>query len=285
MSAGFIRVDVTVPAASEELVTGFLARDIAAERGVEIDDLDGNVIIRFYLHDNDPVQPVIESLSDFLKQMGVSPTVDCCSVAETDWVKKYQSEFGPVVLDDVVIRPEWSDERFPDKLEIIIEPRMAFGTGRHETTQLCLKSLLRELKRGDAVLDVGTGSGILAIAAAKRGASRVVAVDIDIAAVENARENVAKNGVAEVVKVEFGSIDSVRDCGSYNVVTGNLIKESIFELFDRLVGCAKPGGMVILSGILAEQTLEVNLFLASKGYRAPRISSKNEWVCFTLRTT
>ena len=204
--------------------------------------------------------------------------------------QEHLKKFHPIEIGDVVVRAAWSDEEFPDKIIINIEPRMAFGTGRHETTKLCIEAVRRSVKTGDRVLDVGSGSGILSILAAKLGAVEVFGLDIDTAAVDNARENAAMNNVDitfEIGSVGLKSPKYPRKSPSlshlhYDVVVANLNRDCIVDLFDDLVRATRPGGVLILSGITRDQVDEMSGFFEGKGYADFEIATMGEWVCYVM---
>jgi ribosomal protein L11 methyltransferase len=184
--------------------------------------------------------------------------VTVSAVADADWMQKWKEGFEPAAIGErLLIAPSW---RLPADIEgrevIQIDPGMAFGTGTHETTRLCLE-LIERFWRGGCLLDVGTGTGILAIAAALlQPAARIIAIDVDPVAVEVARENIAINRVTDQVSVmEKQPGNFVGQ--SFDVVVANLTAEVIIDLMGELAGCVRPDGLLILSGILNELSDEV----------------------------
>jgi ribosomal protein L11 methyltransferase len=175
------------------------------------------------------------------------------AVPEQDWVRLTQSQFDPIPISGRLwIVPSWHEAPDPDAITIVLDPGLAFGTGSHPTTRLCLKWLEANLRGGATVLDYGCGSGILAIAAAKLGAVRVVGVDIDPQAVEAACDNAARNAV----RADFSLSDDLPD-GTYDVVAANILTNPLKALMPLLAGRARPGGRIVLSGILESQAEEV----------------------------
>ena len=185
----------------------------------------------------------------------------------------------------------------PAQLEMAVEPSLlpiridagtAFGTGQHPTTQLCLMAIERHLRPGATVLDLGTGTGILAIAAAKLGAARVLAVDIDAEAVRVARQNVALNGVASQVRVELGSLPEVVT-GQWGVtqadlVVANILAHVIVAFFEQgLAQAMTPQGLLVISGILRSQTPEVRARLQWHGLELMAEERMAEWSCMIAR--
>jgi ribosomal protein L11 methyltransferase len=177
----------------------------------------------------------------------------------------------------------------PGLIPIRIDAGRAFGAGDHPTTQLCLRALERHLRPGDAVLDLGTGTGVLAIAAAKLGAGSVLAVDTDPEAVRVARENSAANGVAGLVRVEQGSLAEARSGrwgqSKAQVVVANILAGVIVSFFDHgLSHTVAPGGMLVVSGFLQTQTPEVRARLAWCGLQPLAQEKMGDWVCLIARS-
>jgi ribosomal protein L11 methyltransferase len=187
------------------------------------------------------------------------PVYSFSEVAEQDWVRLTQSQFSPIrVSDRLWIVPTWHDA--PDKaaINIALDPGLAFGTGSHPTTRLCLEWLDENLAPGAHVIDYGCGSGVLAIAAAKLGAARIVGIDIDPQAVSSSRYNAAQNGV-------IGVFESAADAQLQpaDVVIANILSNPLKVLAPLLAQLTRPGGTIVLSGILAPQALEVAAIYAT----------------------
>ncbi|MEK6288113.1 MAG: 50S ribosomal protein L11 methyltransferase [Acidobacteriota bacterium] len=218
---------------------------------------------------------------DALSSCSISP------VPEQDWMQKWKEGFEAVEIGSrLVVAPSW---KLPDKSEgrvvIQIDPGMAFGTGTHETTRLCLEAIERYW-HGGSLLDVGTGTGILAIAAAALAAgSRVVAIDVDPQAVGVARENVAINGVSGSIELIEGQPG--HDLGltgqAFDVVVANLTAEVIVALMAELAGCLAPEGLMILSGVLSELAEDVELSLGAAGCRVIERRHAGEWCALIAR--
>jgi ribosomal protein L11 methyltransferase len=189
---------------------------------------------------------------------------EVAEVADEDWGEGWKKDFRPLDVGRVRVRPSWiSDPPPPGSVEVVLDPGMAFGTGGHPTTSLCLAALsdLLAARPGASVLDVGTGSGILAIAARKLGAGRVAATDDDPKAVEVARENAAANGVA----LELALAPAGRIAGTFDLVVANILANTLVALAPEIAGMLAPGGVVLLSGILTAQEGEVRRAYVARG--------------------
>jgi ribosomal protein L11 methyltransferase len=195
-------------------------------------------------------------------------------VAEQNWVQLTQSQFDPIrVSERLWIVPSWHEAPDPDAIILVLDPGMAFGTGSHPTTRLCLEWLERSVSPGISILDYGCGSGILAIAAAKLGAGEVLGVDIDLQAVSAARSNAERNDVS----ARFD--DSAKDIkGQFDIVVANILSNPLKALAPAICSHVRPGGKLALSGILAEQAEE--LIAAYAPYLPLGVEdTRDGWVC------
>lgn len=199
-------------------------------------------------------------------------------VREEDWANAWKDHFfAHRVGERLVIKPSWRDfTPAPDDLVVTLDPGMAFGTGLHPTTRLCLLALERVVTPGLAVLDVGTGSGILAIAAARLGAASVVGLDLDEVAVDAACGNVAVNELAGRIDVRQGTVDAVD--GRYDLVVANIIARVIVDLAEGLAARVAPGGQLIASGILETRADEVAAALTGAGLSVVERLEEADWV-------
>jgi len=205
---------------------------------------------------------------------------------ESDWAEAWKAHYRVLhVGKHLVIKPTWCEYAArPDERVIEIDPGMAFGSGLHATTRLCLELLEAHVRPGARVLDVGTGSGILAIAAARLGAGQVLALDNDPMAVRVARQNVAINYLDESISVQEGTLTwpapgaGGRDERSWDVVVANILAETIVELAPAFPACLAPGATLIVSGIIAEQAGQVVDALKQLGLPVIHRRDDGEWV-------
>ena len=201
-------------------------------------------------------------------------------VKEEDWAENWKQYYKPFRLGEhMVVKPTWESWDMQEgDLMIEIDPGMAFGTGTHETTAMCV-GLIEKYYQGGALLDVGTGSGILAIAAARLGAKGIVAVDIDPDAVRVARENVAHNGLTGAIDVREG--DLLQGLSQrFQFAVANILAPVICMLATPLKAHLLPGGRFVCSGIIAEAEGDVNDALLAAGYQIDEIQHKGDWVAF-----
>ena len=222
---------------------------------------------------NDIRDAVEESLRIYGLNVGSVKSIATRVVEETDWLAEWKRYWKPTEIGKFVIAPPWENVEGTDKIVIRIEPNMAFGTGTHETTQLCLKAIGETYRPSQTVLDVGTGTGILAIAAAKLGAETIYACDTDLDSVKIARENAVANGVDWI---EFADGPLADDPPVYDLVLANLTIDVIVPILPLLL--AKSRHTLLLSGILVEQkdiiSAELNKFQISNF----KFETAGEWI-------
>lgn len=209
------------------------------------------------------------------------------TLQEQDWANAWKEHF-PVhrISNRVIVRPPWREagEVTPGDVVVELDPGMAFGTGLHPSTKLSMQGLEEVISPGASVLDVGTGSGILAIAAIKLGADRADAVDVEPVAVRATEENATRNGVSERIQVREGSVGPAEPFqGDYDVVLANIIARILIELADGLQAATKPGGHLILAGIIESREAEVLAAFTSRGFRLVTRRSYEDWVSLVLQ--
>jgi len=242
------------------------------------------VVVKTYLPEQNlsgrRLRQIREALG-YLSLIWPLPKLRLRRLAEEDWASAWKAHFHPHRIGQrLVIRPSW-EAYTPQKgeLVIILDPGLAFGTGLHPTTRMCLCALEERLHPGQNVLDLGTGSGILALAAARLGASSVLALDIDEAAVAVARENVAINGLGETVQVRHGSLNEITPAltRAFDLLVANISASVIVELAHLLIGALKPKGVLIAGGIIAERLERVNQALAEAGAQVAQVIAEQDW--------
>ena len=215
-------------------------------------------------------------LGEAASAIGLSdiPAYTVGTVEEQNWVQLTQSQFDPIrVSDRLWIVPSWHETPDPAAINLILDPGMAFGTGSHPTTRLCLEWLERNVSEGCALLDYGCGSGIVAIAAARLGAGHVAGVDIDPQAVEAARANAERNGVTALFA---DSAEPV--AGEYDVVVANILSNPLRVLAPAICAHVRPGGRLALSGILREQIDEI-IAIYAQWIPLQVADTREDWVC------
>ena len=224
-------------------------------------------------------------------------TIAAIQVDDEDWAERSQAALEPVRAGRCIVAPPWAAHRAraglsrdDDAVVIVIQPSMGFGTGHHASTRLCLSLLQRHLTGDARVLDVGTGSGVLAIAAARLGASRVVAVDVDRDALVSAAENVALNDVASAVSIELADITAdgapaalVQSVGPFSAVFANITGAMLQRIAPALAATLAPAGLVITSGFQTFEATEVGAALAASGIELVDRADEDTWVAIAGR--
>jgi ribosomal protein L11 methyltransferase len=279
-------------------------------------DAAGLVVKTYLLAEDNGARRQIEIGLALLRQARSLPEPSLRFLAETDWAEAWKAGYGVLHIGRrLVVRPTWRDDYTPqpDDLLIELDPGMAFGSGLHPTTRLCLEALEDYVCPGHVVLDVGTGSGILSIAAARLGAASVLALDTDPLAVQIARENVALNRVEAVVRAEVGTVQipnikyqtcPLKDAGQANgesptsnlqpptsnfqplisnLVVANILAETIVELAPALAAHLLPGGVLIASGIIAERAEAVASSLRENGLSLVERHDDGDWLALVAR--
>ena len=260
-----IEIEDHVPLSAEDTKGMFI--DILPELPPD----DGTAMVSFYLEDPAGAEGILrqveEGLEDLRQFVDVGEgTLVMSETEDKDWINNWKQYFKPFTVDDILIKPTWEKvpQEHKDKLLIQIDPGTAFGTGMHETTQLCIRQLSRYVKEGTRVLDVGTGSGILGIAALKLGAKQVFGTDLDENAVSAVRENIEANQISEnqfqVVQGNLIEDEDIRmqageEC--YDIAVANILAPVIILLQAEIGRHLKQGGIFITSGIINTKEEEV----------------------------
>lgn len=229
----------------------------------------------FLAEDKSPAE-VLAFLRERFAAEGLSATIEIVGVDEADWENEWRKYYHPVHIGQrLVIVPAWQEyDRAPDELVIRMDPGLAFGTGTHETTRLCAALLEQYAHAGDSVLDVGTGSGILAICAKKLGAGAVTGCDIDPVAVRVAQENAADNGE----DIPFFVSDLLAQAqGEHDIVIANIVADIIIRMAPDVRRVMRDGGKLIVSGVIAEREDEVTRALTAQGLTPVTRCEENDW--------
>jgi ribosomal protein L11 methyltransferase len=203
----------------------------------------------------EPAEDLVGRVAGAAREVGIAdlPEIHLEEIAEQDWVRLTQSQFDPIHISDRLwIVPSWHDAPDPAAINLVVDPGLAFGTGSHPTTRLCLQWLESVVKPGLSLLDYGCGSGILGIAAARLGAADVLGVDIDDAALISARDNAERNGVSLRLKHSREPLSE-----QFDLVVANILTNPLCLLAPLLAGRVTPGGRIALSGVLATQAGQV----------------------------
>jgi len=272
-----------------------LARDFASPFG-EVYELspedfpEEGIIIKAYLPVNSYLLETIEQIKLLINELPIygieigKGTITVSEVDEEDWATSWKKYYKPVQISERFwIKPSW--EEIPEnnqQLVIELDPGMAFGTGTHPTTILCIKALEEVIKGGEEVIDVGCGTGVLSIAAAKLGAKNVLALDLDSVAVESAGQNIAINSVDNRVRVRQNNLLEGID-QQVEVIVANILAEVILRFIDSAKGLLKEKGYFITSGIINTKADLVREALEEAGFRIVKKLDQEDWVAFIAK--
>ena len=255
-----------------------------------LEEMPEDVLVHAWFTPDDSFPGLFRSLQERLAAMKDSQPLfgslvaDTRTVSEDSWAEVWKKYYKPFYAGDhLVVKPTWEpfDPKPGDRI-IEIDPGMAFGSGTHETTGMCISLLEETIRGGEDIIDVGTGSGILAIAAALLGAGHVLAIDIDPDAVRVAGENVAHNQVENIVEVREGDLlkNTQETC---QICVANIISDIIISFAAPLRNHIRPGGLFICSGVVRERTEEVREALLRADYEVLRTEYRGEWTAFLCR--
>ena len=263
----------------------------------EIESDDGVAYLSFYLEPEEDKEKVLADIRRELADMSAYVDVGECVIEESetedvDWVNNWKQYFHQFYVDDILIIPSWEDVKpeDEDKMVIHIDPGTAFGTGMHETTQLCIRQLRKYVTEGCRILDVGCGSGILGMLALKFGAGYSVGTDLDPCAIDATKENMEVNGISEdQYEVMIGNIIDDKEVQDkvgyecYDIVAANILADVLVQMTPVIVNQLKPGAIYITSGIIDDKEQTVTDAVKAAGLEVLDVTYQGEWVCVTAR--
>jgi len=283
-----------------DVLSRHIPQGVAIEStAIEVDPDDegrpiGPLKVRGFMPDDDQVEATRQKIERdlfYLNMIHPIPQPTYTKVADADWTELWKEHYKPIrVGKRLIVVPAWlKPELDSNDVPVFMDPGMAFGTGTHPTTQLCLALIEDHIKPNDAVLDVGCGSGILSIAAAKLGAADVLGIDIDSAAVHATNENAQANGVAAKITAQLGSLSNLQSfdfaqdkppISNFDLTIANILARVIIQLLDEegLAHTIQRNGILILSGILEEQASAVIAALERHGLKVVDQRQSGEWV-------
>ena len=258
---------------------------------------DGTAYLNFYLDEDEDAQQILTNVEQALEELRAFMDIGECTIERSqtedkDWINNWKEYFHQFYVDDILIIPSWEEvqPQDADKMIIHIDPGTAFGTGMHETTQLCMRQLKKYTTPGTKILDVGTGSGILSIVALKLGAEHAVGTDLDPCAISAVKENLQTNDIPEEkMDVILGNIiddKQVQDAVGYecfDIVAANILADVLVLLTPEVTAHMKKGAVYITSGILDVKEQTVVDAVKAAGLEVVEVTHQGEWVCVTAK--
>ncbi len=310
MDQDWIEITVLTSSEATEAVAGFLYNcDV---EGVSIEDvadvefkkqnlgfadfinesvltIEEGAMVKGYFKDSENFMNTLNYIKESVDKLGEfgfdkgEGIVTYHKVNEDDWANNWKQYYKPTkVGEHIVVKPTWEDyEEKPGEVVVELDPGMAFGTGTHETTRMCIKALEKKVKKDTTVFDIGTGSGILSIAAAKLGAKHVVGVDLDPVAVESAKKNLEFNKVNNI-EILYGDLMEVVE-GKANIVVANILADIIMFLSEGVAAFIEDEGYFIASGILNTQRDKVTDKLKALDFKVEEVMEDGEWICIIAK--
>ena len=258
---------------------------------------DGIAYLNFYVEEDQDPQPLLDRVKEALDELRMFMDIGECTITESqtedkDWINNWKQYFHQFYVDDILIIPSWEEVKPEDKDKMIIhiDPGTAFGTGMHETTQLCMRQLKKYVNKDTQILDVGTGSGILSIAALKLGAAHAVGTDLDPCAISAVKENLEANAVPVTdMDMILGNIiddKTIQDevgYEKYDIVVANILADVLIPLTPVILHQMKKGGLYITSGIIDDKEESVVAAVKAAGLEVLEVTHQGEWVSVTAR--
>ena len=263
----------------------------------DIPDDDGTAYLTFYLDEEEDVAPVLMNVRKELEDMRAFLDVGECTIEESetedvDWVNNWKQYFHQFYIDDILVIPSWENVKpeDSDKMVIHIDPGTAFGTGMHETTQLCIRALKKYVTSETEILDVGCGSGILGMLALKFGAKHSLGTDLDPCAIDATHENMEVNGIRkDQYEVMIGNIIDDKEVQDkvgyecYDIVVANILADVLVPLTPVIIHQMKPGAVYITSGIIEDKEQVVVDAVKAAGLEVLEVNHQGEWVSVVAR--
>ncbi|MCI7180122.1 MAG: 50S ribosomal protein L11 methyltransferase [Schaedlerella sp.] len=263
----------------------------------EVGEDDGIAYLSFYLEEGEETDRILAGVKQELEEMSSWLDIGEASIEESqtedvDWINNWKQYFHQFYIDDILIIPSWEEAKPEDegKMIIHIDPGTAFGTGMHETTQLCIRQIRKYMTEGAEILDVGCGSGILGMLALKFGAAYSVGTDLDPCAIDATHENMEANGIGrEQYEIMIGNIiddPQVQEkvgYEKYDIVAANILAPVLVELTPVIMNQLKPGGIYITSGIINDKEQMVVDAVKKAGLELLEVNYQGEWVSVTAR--
>lgn len=287
-----MEIEDNIPLSKEDTMAMFV--DILPELPPD----EGKAKVNFYLEPDEDHEELLSKVKEGLEELRTFVEVGAGTITQSqtedkDWMNNWKQYFKPFTVDDILIKPTWEEipEEDTDKLLIQIDPGTAFGTGMHETTQLCIRQLKKYVAPETKLLDVGTGSGILSIVALKLGAASAVGTDLDPNAISAARENMESNQISpETFQVMIGNIIDDKELqkqigfGCYDIVVANILADIIIPLQAMIASQIKPGGLFISSGIIdMKEQAVLSAIETNPELEVTEITRQGEWVSITAK--
>lgn len=300
--ASWLEISVTVDGELAEAVAEVMARfvpnGVAIEATRIVPDLDGEgrgegpLRVCGYLPVESNLEETRQRIDEalwYLGRISPLPPTEYKYIQEVNWVETWKQHYHPIEIGkQLIVLPAWIEENPSGRTVVRIEPGMAFGTGTHPTTQLCLAAAEEWVQPGQPVIDVGCGSGILSVAALKLGARLALGVDIDEEAPPACQQNAQINGITDGLEIHLGSVTEVRR-GDYSIhqaplVFANILAPVIIRLLDEgMANLVAPGGVLVLSGILAEQEAGILEAVTLHGLQVRQRRQMGDWVCLVVQ--
>ncbi len=258
---------------------------------------DGTAYLTFYLDPDEDPGELLRRAKEELEQMRAYVDVGACTIEKSqtedvDWINNWKQYFHQFYIDDILVIPSWEqvEAKDSDKMVIHIDPGTAFGTGMHETTQLCIRALRKYVKEDTRILDVGCGSGILGMLALKFGAAYSVGTDLDPCAIDASHENMEANGIGrdryEVMTgnlIDDPEVQKKAGFECYDIVVANILADVLLALTPVVVNQMKPGAVYITSGIIEDKESVVVEAVKAAGLEVLEVARQGEWVSVTAR--